>query len=184
MARQLFNFPETAAGGGIINIIRYKDSTRRTISAQSGAAGRSALLNNFTFSKQQGADASYILVTGIIPGLGMDNYPHIGMCCTIDQIGYGQTATDSRAPDHPQGMAGGGIYYGGVNTGNNNEGTTFIIHKSFQKFNLDAGNHRLDIGWNANTNVRPLTYQNPNGTSDNDRHHQCGTHILIYEIAR
>ena len=182
MARQLFNFPAISADGGIINISKYKDSTRREISAQSGAAGRSALVNNFTFSKQKGASDSYILATGILPGVGMDNYPHIGMCCTIDQIGYGQTGTPSEAPSHPQGPAGGGIYYCGVDI--INEGTLFIIHKSFKTFNLDVGNHRLDIGWNANSNVRPLTYQNPNGTQDEQRHHQCGTHILVYEIAR
>lgn len=184
MARQLFNFPSEAASSGIINITKYKDSTRRTIPASSGVTGRGAFVNNFSFTKLSSDTNSYILVTGIVPGLGMDNYPHIGMCCTIDQIGYGQTGTPSEAPSHPQGPAGGGIYYCGVNTGSNNEGTLFIIHKSFKTFNLGVGNHRLDIGWNANENVRPLTYQNPNGNSDNARHHQCGTHILVYEIAR
>ena len=183
MARQLFNFPVEAAGGGIINITKYKDSSRRQLSATSGASGRGELVNNFTFTKQKDNTESYILVTGVMGALGMPNYPHIGMCCTIDQIGYGQTTTSSSAPTHPQGMAGGGIYYCGVDTGSNNERTTFIVHKSFKTFILNAGNHRLDIGWNANSNVRPATWLNPN-SSNQSRHHQTGSHILIYEIAR
>ena len=183
MARQLFNFPVEAAGGGIINITKYKDSSRRQLSSTSGATGRGELVNNFTFTKQKDNADSYILVTGVMGALGMPNYPHIGMCCTIDQIGYGQTTTSSSAPGHPQGMAGGGIYYCGVDTGSNNERTTFIIQKSFKEFILNAGNHRLDIGWNANTGVRPATWLNPNSTN-NGRHHQTASHILIYEITR
>ena len=181
MARQLFNLPTASVTGGIINITKYKDSTRKSISASSGATGRSALVNNFTFTKLKNNADSYILVTGIIGGMGMPNYPHIGMCCTIDQIGYGQTGQPSEAPNHPQGPAGGGIYYCGINVVN--EGTTFIIHKSCKEFILNAGSHRLDIGWNANSDVRPCEYINPNSI-DNDRHQQCATHILVYEIAR
>lgn len=184
MARLLLNVPVEAPSTGIINISKYKEESRRTLSAVSGATGRSALVNNFTFTKLKDNATSYILVTGVMGGLGMDNYPHIGMCCTIDQIGYGSSSTPSQASGHPAGPAGGGVYYCGVNTGSNNERTTFIVHKSFKTFNLGVGNHRLDIGWNANTNVRPTTYLNPNGTSDNGRHHQTGSHILVYEIAR
>jgi len=183
MARQLFNFPVEAAGGGIINITKYKDSTRRQLSSVSGASGRVELVNYFTFTKVQDNASSYILVTGVMGALGMPNYPHIGMCCTIDQIGYGSTSTPSEVSGHPAGPAGGGIYYCGVDTGNNNERTTFIVHKSFKTFDLGIGNHRLDIGWNANSNVRPATWLNPN-SSNQTRHHQTASHILIYEIAR
>ena len=181
MARLLLNLPETAPTGGIINISKYREESRRTINSTSGAAGRSELVNNFVFTKLRDNASSYILVTGVMGGLGMDNYPHIGMCCTIDQIGYGQTGQPSEAPNHPQGPAGGGIYYCGINVVN--EGTTFIIHKSCKEFILNAGSHRLDIGWNANSDVRPCEYINPNSI-DNDRHQQCATHILVYEIAR
>lgn len=184
MARLLLNLPETAAAGGIINISKYREESRRTINAVSGATGRSELVNNFVFTKLQDNATSYILVTGVMGGLGMDNYPHIGMCCTIDQIGYGSSAQPSQVSGHPAGPAGGGVYYCGVNTGSNNERTTIIVHKSFKTFDLGIGNHRLDIGWNANSNVRPTTYLNPNGTSDNARHQQTGSHILVYEIAR
>ena len=184
MARQLFNFPIEAPGGGIIKITKYRDSSRRQLTAASGASGRGGLVNNFTFTKAKDNASSYILVTGVMGALGMPNYPHIGMCCTIDQIGYGSTANPSQVSGHPQGPAGGGVYYCGVDTGSNNERTTFIVHKSFKTFDLGIGNHRLDIGWNANSSVRPATFLNPNGTSDNNRHHQTGSHILIYEIAR
>ena len=183
MARLLLNLPEVAITGGIINITKYKDETRRTINAVSGATGRSELVNNFTFTKLRDNASSYILVTGVMGGLGMDNYPHIGMCCTIDQIGYGSSSQPSEVTGHPAGPAGGGIHYCGVDTGNSNERTTFIIQKSFKTFNLGIGTHRLDIGWNANSNVRPTTYLNPNSTNEG-RHHQTGSHILIYEIAR
>ena len=183
MARQLFNLPVEAPSGGIIKITKYKDSTRRSLTATSGASGRGELVNNFTFSKVQDNASSYILVTGVMGALGMPNYPHIGMCCTIDQIGYGSTSTPSQVSGHPAGPAGGGIYYCGVDTGSNNERTTFIVHKSFKTFDLGIGNHRLDIGWNANSNVRPATWLNPN-SANQTRHHQTASHILIYEIAR
>ena len=182
MARQLLNFPAEITGG-IINISKYREESPRTLSAVSGTSGRGALVNNFTFTKLKDNSTSYILVTGVMGGLGMDNYPHIGMCCTIDQIGYGYNTNATEAPTHPAGPAGGGVYYCGVNTGNNNERTTFIVHKSFKTFILGVGTHRLDIGWNANSNVRPTTYLNPN-SSNQSRHHQTGSHILVYEIAR
>ena len=182
MSRKLLNLA-AAAGGGIINITRYKDSTRRQLNVRSGALGRVELVNNFTFTKQKDNEDSYILVTGVMGGLGMPNYPHIGMCCTIDQIGYGQNTTSNLAPNHPVGMAGGGIYYCGVDTGSANERTTFIIQKSFKEFILNAGSHRLDIGWNANSGVRPAVWLNPN-SANNGRHHQTASHILIYEISR
>ena len=183
MARLLLNVPAAAPSKGIINISKYKEESRRDLSPVSGATGRSALVNNFGFTKLKDNATSYILVTGVMGGLGMDNYPHIGMCCTIDQIGYGSSSNPSEVSGHPAGPAGGGVYYCGVNTGSNNERTTFIVHKSFKTFNLGAGSHRLDIGWNANTNVRPTTHLNPN-SSNNNRHHQTGSHILVYEIAR
>lgn len=183
MARLLLNLPETAAAGGIIKITKYKEESRRTINSVSGATGRSELVNNFVFTKLRDNASSYILVTGVMGGLGMDNYPHIGMCCTIDQIGYGSSSQPSQVSGHPIGPAGGGVYYCGVNTGSNNERTTIIVHKSFKTFNLGVGNHRLDIGWNANTNVRCTTFLNPNSTNEG-RHHQTGSHILVYEIAR
>lgn len=183
MARLLLNAPDQTPVGGIIKISKYRDETRQSIGSVQGASGRSQLVNNFTFTKLKGNTTSYILVTGILGGVGMDNYPHIGMCCTIDQIGYGYNTNASEASSHPAGPAGGGVFYCGVNTGSNNEGTLFIVHKSFKTFDLDAGTHRLDIGWNSNTNVRPTTYLNPNN-SDNARHHQTGSHILVYEIAR
>lgn len=183
MVRLLLNLPETAAAGGIIKITKYKEESRRTINSVSGATGRSELVNNFVFTKLRDNASSYILVTGVMGGLGMDNYPHIGMCCTIDQIGYGSSSQPSQVSGHPIGPAGGGVYYCGVNTGSNNERTTIIVHKSFKTFNLGVGNHRLDIGWNANTNVRCTTFLNPNSTNEG-RHHQTGSHILVYEIAR
>lgn len=183
MARLLLNLPETAAAGGIIKISKYREESRRTITSTSGATGRSELVNNFTFTKVLDNASSYILVTGVMGGLGMDNYPHIGMCCTIDQIGYGSSSQPSQVTGHPIGPAGGGVYYCGVNTGSNNERTTIIVHKSFKTFDLGIGTHRLDIGWNANSNVRCTTYLNPNSTNEG-RHHQTGSHILVYEIAR
>ena len=183
MARLLLNVPVDTPSTGIINISKYREESRRTLSATSGASGRTALVNNFVFTKLKDNATSYILVTGVMGGLGMDNYPHIGMCCTIDQIGYGFMTSATDAPTHPAGPAGGGVYYCGVNTGSNNERTTFIVHKSFKTFELGVGTHRLDIGWNANSNVRPTTYLNPNA-SNQPRHHQTGSHILVYEIAR
>ena len=60
MARQLFNFPVEVAGGGIINITKYKDSTRRQLTSTSGASGRGELVNNFTFTKQKDNADSYL----------------------------------------------------------------------------------------------------------------------------
>lgn len=181
MARQILNIPFAAPTGGIINITKWKDESLSTIS--SPADGRSALINT-SFNKIKSDSESYMLVTGIIAVDGMPNYPQIGMCLTIDDIaiGYTDNAVSSRS-----GAGGGGIYYCGPDI--TNEGTLHIVHKSFKEFTLNAGSHTLKGGWLSNSSVRSGIYKNPNSSLSDQyggaaRHHQMGSHVLIYEIAR
>ena len=72
MARLLLNVPAAAPSKGIINISKYKEESRRDLSPVSGATGRSALVSNFGFTKLKDNATSYILVTGVMGGLGME----------------------------------------------------------------------------------------------------------------
>lgn len=175
MSRIILNTPVAAATEGIINITRYKDSSRKSVSATSD--GRNSLVNT-SFTKLKSDAQSYILVTGIIPMRGMPNYPQIGCCCTIDNIaiGYTDTAISGRT-----GAGGGGFYYCGPDR--SYENTLGVVHKSFKEFTLGSGSHTLQIGWYSDTSVRCCEVQNFN-SNDNARDHQSATHILIYEISR
>ena len=108
---------------------------------------------------------------------GMPNYPQIGCSCTIDDLYLAYN--DSSGPRN--GAGGGGFYYCGPDR--SAENTLGVVHKSFKEWNIAAGSHSLKIGWYSNESVRCCEVLNPNN-ADNDRHHQSGTHILIYEIAR
>jgi len=181
MARQLLNVPFAAPAGGIINITKWKDESLSTVTAVTD--GRAALINT-TFNKLKSDSESYMLVTGIIAADGMPNYPQIGMCLTIDDIAIGHTDTTISGRN---GAGGGGIFYCGPDI--QNEGTLHIVHKSFKEFTVNAGSHTLKGGWSSNQAVRSLIYKNPNSSLSGtyggaDRHHQTGSHVLIYEIAR
>jgi hypothetical protein len=174
MSRNILNVSTTTTLTGIINITRYKNYSRSGISAVSD--GRSALVNT-TFTKLRSNSESFIQVAGIIPMQGMPNYPQIGCSCTIDDLYLAYD--DSSGPRN--GAGGGGFYYCGPDR--SVENTLGIVHKSFKEWNIAAGSHSLKIGWYSNEAVRCCEILNPNN-ADNDRHHQSGTHILIYEIAR
>ena len=179
MARFIYNEPVVATGGGIVKITTWKNSTRSTRGGTSGADGYDEWFNNqsISFTKDKGATESYMLVTGIVPQQGMPNYPQIGMMCTIDDLYI--SYTDTSGPR--TGAGGGGCYYNGPDQ--SSEGTLGIIHKSFREWDIAAGAHTLKAGWNANSNVRSFQVLNPN-SSENSRHHQCGTHVCIYEISK
>lgn len=179
MARFIYNEPPAASNEGIINITTWKNAVRGTRSSTSGTDGMDEWFGNqsISFTKKLGATQSYMFVTGIVPQQGMPNYPQIGMCVTIDDlyVAYNDTS-GPRA-----GAGGGGAYYCGPDQ--SAEGTLGIIHKSFREWDIAAGAHNLKAGWYANSAVRSFQVLNPN-VSDNDRHHQCGTHVCIYEIAK
>lgn len=179
MARNLLNIPASGDEGGIIKITTWKNESRYTMSATSGTSGRDDFLGNtgITFIKEKSNSDSYIFVTGIIPGLGMPNYPQIGCMCTIDDlyVGYG----DTNGPR--TGAGGGGMFYCGPDK--SNEGNLGLVHKSFKEWTIAAGTHTLTAGWNANSNVRPFIILNPN-SADQNRFHQTASHICIYEVSK
>lgn len=179
MARFIYNEPVQGTGGGVIKITTWKNANRYSMSQASGGSGENEWTNNnsITFIKDKSASESYILVTGIVPGQGMPNYPQIGMCCTIDGLWtmYNNTAGPRN------GAGGGGAFYCGPDAPH--EGTLGIIHKSFREWDIAAGSHALTAGWRSNSGVQTFNHQNPN-SSDNNRHHQCATHICIYEMSK
>ena len=118
-----------------------------------------------------------MFVTGIVPGQGMPNYPQIGCCCTIDDLYVGYQDTNGPRT----GAGGGGMHYLGPDQ--SSEGNLGLIHKSFREWSIAAGAHTLTAGWNANSNVRPFIHLNPNSSIQN-RHHQCATHVCIYEVSK
>lgn len=179
MARFLYNEPVEATGGGIIKITTWKNASRYVMSQTSGGAGENEWFGNqsISFTKQKSATESYIMVTGIVPGQGMPNYPQIGMMCTIDGLWTMHNATGGPRT----GAGGGGAFYCGPDQ--SSEGTLGIIHKSFREWDIAAGEHFLSAGWRANSGVQSFNQLNPN-VNDNNRHHQTATHICIYEITK
>ena len=179
MARNLLNLPASDDEGGIIKITTWKNESRYTMSATSGTSGRNEFLGNtgITFIKEKSNSDSYIFVTGIIPGLGMPNYPQIGCMCTIDDLYV--PYTDTNGPR--TGAGGGGMFYCGPDK--SNEGNLGLVHKSFKEWDIAAGSHTLKCGWNANSVVRPFIILNPN-VSDQNRFQQTASHICIYEVSK
>lgn len=179
MGRIILNKPPDVMEGGIIKITTWKNSTYQNMPVASGSTGRRGFLagNSISFTKEKGATESYMFVTGIVPGQGMPNYPQIGCCCTIDDLYV--SYTDTNGPR--TGAGGGGSYYLGPDQ--SSEGNLGLIHKSFREWDIAAGAHTLTAGWNANSNVRPFIHLNPNSSIQN-RHHQCATHICIYEVSK
>ena len=179
MARNLLNLPASDDEGGIIKITTWKNESRYTMSATSGTSGRNEFLGNtgITFIKEKSNSDSYIFVTGIIPGLGMPNYPQIGCMCTIDDLYV--PYTDTNGPR--TGAGGGGMFYCGPDK--SNEGNLGLVHKSFKEWDIAAGSHTLKCGWNANSVVRPFIVLNPN-SADQNRFHQTASHICIYEVSK
>lgn len=175
MARQLLNIPTLQVPAGIINITRYKDSTRRSLNATSDGRGEIATAS---FTKLKDNSTSYILVTGIVPMRGAVNYPQIGCSCTIDDIALssGDTTISGR-----NGAGGGGFYYCGPPVAY--EQQLGIIHKSFKEFTVGTGSHTLKVGWYASSSVRAAEWINYN-SNNQARDHQAATHICIYEISR
>ena len=92
-----------------------------------------------------------------------------------------------------EGTAFRGITYAGANSSNE----TFQIFMSGKIFeNVNAGNHKLTIGWNSRDaesvasgsqgvrdGERPFVIWNHN-SSDDDRQHQTRSKITIYEIKK
>jgi len=179
MARFLYNGPVATTGGGIIKVTTWKNAARYSMTTTSGSSGENEWLgnNSISFTKQKSATESYIMVTGIVPGQGMPNYPQIGMMCTID--GLYTMYNNSSGPR--TGAGGGGAFYCGPDQ--SSEGNLGIIHKSFREWDIAAGAHTLTAGWRSNSAVRTANTINPN-SSDNNRHHQTATHICIYEITK
>jgi len=144
-----------------------------------------------TFTKELGADKSYLVVKGSVMGTAMQNYPNIGQYCTIDHWGVG-TGTGSPTDQR----AFGGWYHCGPPS-SADEQVMIIIQKvfkaddlspdpqpnmagTFPSSHLGAGSKSLDLGCSANTSVRPMDHWNIGGSQDN-RQHQQGAFLSIME---
>lgn len=144
-----------------------------------------------SFTKELGADKSYLVVKGSVMGTAMQNYPNIGQYCTLDHWGVG-TGTGSPTDQR----AFGGWYYCGPPS-SADEQVMIIIQKVFKADDLSpdpqpnmagtfpssglaAGSKSLDLGCSANTSVRPMDHWNINSSQDN-RQHQQGAFLSIME---
>ena len=143
-----------------------------------------------SFTKELGADESYLIVNGMVMGTNMHNYPNIGQYCTLDH--WGITSNDQRAF--------GGYYWCGP-SGSDDEQVMLIIQKVFKADDLSpdphsnmvgtfpssalgAGSHTLDLGISASSTVYPFKHWNigSNNSSANDaRQHQQGARLSIME---
>ena len=144
-----------------------------------------------SFTKELGADKSYLVVKGSVMGTAMQNYPNIGQYCTLDHWGVG-TGTGSPTDQR----AFGGWYYCGPPS-SADEQVMIIIQKVFKADDLSpdpqpnmagtfpssglaAGSKSLDLGCSANTSVRPMDHWNIDSSQDN-RQHQQGAFLSIME---
>ena len=147
-----------------------------------------------SFTKELGADESYLVVNGMVMGTQMENYPNIGQYCTLDHWGVGTSVSGSDQ------RAFGGWYHCGPPS-SSDEQVILLIQKTFKADDLSpdpqpnmvgtfpssalgAGAHTLDLGCSANTSVRPMQHWNigANNSSANDaRQHQQGARLSIME---
>lgn len=147
------------------------------------------------FTKELGANDSYLVVEGSFSGIGWYNYPVIGHYLTIDHWGVGTTpgASDQRAY--------GGFCACGPAGNNNNEQCLILIRKTFKSDSLSpdphpnmvgtfpasqlgAGSHSLDLGIAGNQNLK-IAYQlcEGAGSFSDGRRHQTGAYLSIMEFA-
>ena len=147
------------------------------------------------FTKELGADKSYIVVEGSLSGIGMYNYPVIGQYVTIDHWGIGTSPSGS----DQRGF--GGIVHCGPDANNNNEQHLLLIQKvfkaddlspdphpnmegTFPSSQLGAGSHSLDIGLAGNENLKFGHQLCESASSFTDgRRHQTGGYLSIMEFA-
>ena len=186
MGRSLFN---AAAGSGKNAVIDttsyYADNYISSISGNNDME-----YWQLPFTKQKGASESYIWVKGILCGEGQNNYPYIGMYCTIDD--YGRNTNDSEAF--------GGIGHCGPDGNSNREGCLFIIDKTFTctsgvannsnmvatfpASELGAGSHNITLGHctRNGSNVKPTTMWNPDSNRQSRHQNTTSSYITIMEL--
>ena len=186
MGRDLFNATPVSSNNAVLDTVSYY--AENYISSISG--------NNhmeyweLPFTKQKGADESYIWVKGILCGEGQVNYPYIGMYVTIDD--YGRGTNDSEAY--------GGIHHCGPDGNNDREGCLFIIDKTFtctsgvaNNTNMDAtfpaselgaGSHNISLGHctRNGSNVKPTVMWNPDSSRQSRHQNTTASYITIMEL--
>ena len=138
-----------------------------------------------SFTKELGANESYLVVRGSVYGTRMENYPNIGQYVTLDHWGVG---TDVSGSDQ---RAFGGYNWMGTSA-SDDEQVVLLIQKvfkaddlspdpqpnmvgTFPSSQLGAGSHSLDLGCSANQTVKPMKYWNINHNHDSRQHQQAST---------
>lgn len=182
--------PEVASSGGASHqLVRHTHFMGNNYFNTSGASRYDWWRCSFT--KELGADESYLVVKGSVMGTGMQNYPNIGQYCTLDHWGVG-TGTGSPTDQR----AFGGWYFCGPGS-SADEQVMLLIQKvfkaddlspdpqsnmagTFPSAQLGAGSKSLDLGCAANQSVRPFDHWNIGGSQD-VRQHQQGAFLSIME---
>ena len=186
MGRDLFNVSVGSGKNAVIDTRSYYASNYiANINSNNHMAYWSC-----PFTKQKGASESYIWVKGILCGEGQNNYPYIGMYCTIDD--YGRNTNDSEAF--------GGIHHCGPDGNNDREGCLFIIDKTFtcdtgvakngdmdETFvasQLGAGSHTINLGHctRDNANARPTVFFNCDSSRQERHQNTQSSFITIMEL--
>ena len=128
-----------------------------------------------SFTKQKGANESWILMDGMIPGT--NNYSD--QCGAFAMLDGADTNNDT--PRHH------GVYYAGANSNNGWARFIYQVHRIIKNDDsaqeLAAGSRTWTVGWyprNGGTNEKPFEIMNPN-SSDDSRNNQYGGHMSIWE---
>jgi len=186
MGRDLFNAAPASSKNAVVDTVSYYASNYIANISE----------NNHmeywecSFTKQKTADESYIWVRGILCGEGQNNYPYIGMYCTIDD--YGRNTNDSEAF--------GGINHCGPDGNSDREGCLILIDKTFTctsgvasnsnmvatfpASQLGAGSHTINLGHctRDNANARPTVFFNPDSNRQDRHQNTTSSYITIMEL--
>lgn len=144
--------------GQVLYTTFRENTTRSTLSAAtSGTVGTT------TFSKMYGANDSYIIIKGIVPGATNANTGSYFKAYVDGETSYASTyglMDQETIQVHSNGLA---------------------IHQAY--YGMGTGLHTYTYGWEArdSTSNVPFSIVNPNSTDD-ARNQQTGTVFIIYEV--
>ena len=170
MARKIIGTPPAIERDKLINATHYWMNGRTSVSNSSNGT-----LWTGTFTKQKGANESWILMDGMIPG--SNNYSD--QCGAFAMLDGADTNNDT--PRHH------GVYYAGANSSNGWARFIWQVHRIIKNDDsqqeLAAGSRTWTIGWyprNGSSGEKPFEIMNPN-SSDDSRNNQYGGHLTIWE---
>ena len=170
MARKIIGTPPAIERDKLINATHYWMNGRTSVSNSSNGT-----LWTGTFTKQKGANESWILMDGMIPGT--NNYSD--QCGAFAMLDGADTNNDT--PRHH------GVYYAGANSSNGWARFIWQVHRIIKNDDsqqeLAAGSRTWTIGWyprNGSSGEKPFEIMNPN-SSDDSRNNQYGGHLTIWE---